>query len=185
MSSWFVAFPVVAGDWFARLSPVPAGTRFVAAADLHLTLAFLGAVGESRARTAFNGLSATAIRCVEIRLGAVVPMGSPGRANALCAKVEPADTESRTIAEALTASRDSIFEAAALPRETRTMRPHVTLARIRRKADVEQRRRAIAWAEKNDLTSIRIRLDRIGLYAAARDRSTHAYDVVESRDLFP
>jgi 2'-5' RNA ligase len=151
--------------------------------DLHLTLAFLGAVGESCARTAFDALPASTIRCLEIRLGAVVPMGSPRRANALCAKVERADSGNRSLAALLVRPRDLILEAAALPRETRTMRPHVTLARIRRKAGVEQRRSAIAWAEKIDLASIRVRLDRIGLYTAARDHSTHAYDIVDSRDL--
>jgi 2'-5' RNA ligase len=78
-----------------------------------------------------------------------------------------------------------MLEAAVLPRETRIVKPHVTLARLRRKAGVEERQRAIAWAEENDLESIRILLDQICLYTAARDRSTRAYDIVERRDLIP
>lgn len=185
MSSWFVALPVVAEDWFARLSPAPAGTRLVAIVDLHLTVAFLGAVGESRARAAFHVLPSQTLRCIEIRLGPVVPMGNPRLPSALSALVKRADREGRSVGEVLTAPRDAMLEAAALPRETRTMKPHVTLARLRRKAGAEERRRAIAWAEENDLASIRIGLDRIALYTAARDRSTHAYDIVERRELCP
>jgi 2'-5' RNA ligase len=78
-----------------------------------------------------------------------------------------------------------MLEAAVLPRETRMMKPHVTLARLRRKAGAEERQRAIEWAEENDLASIRIELEQICLYTAARDRSTRAYDIVERRDLTP
>lgn len=183
MSSWFVALPVVAGDWFSSLSPTPIGTRLLAAADLHLTVAFLGEVGEPRARAAYHGLPPAAIRHFAIRLGAVVPMGNPRRPSALSALVERADADGRSIAEVLAAPRDAILEAAALPTETRTMKPHVTLARLRRKASAEGEQRAFAWAEESDLASIRIGLDRIGLYTAALDRSARAYDIVESRDL--
>ena len=183
MSSWFVAFPVNAEDWFAGLSSAPAGTRLVAAVDLHLTVAFLGAVGESRARAAFDVLPPLALRRIEIRLGAVVPMGNPRRPSALSALVRPTDTDGRSIAEVLAAARDMMLEAAVLPRETRMMKPHVTLARLRRKAGAEERERAVAWAEEIDLESVRIGLAQICLYTAARDRSTRAYDIVERRDL--
>lgn len=185
MSSWFVALPVMAGDWFSRLSPTPAGTRLLAVEDLHLTVAFLGAVGEPCARAAFDRLPPMAIRRFEISLGAVVPMGNPRRPNALSVLIEGSDGQGRSIAEVLTAPRDVILEAAGLPTENRTMKLHVTLARLRRRAGVEERQRAFDWAKQSDLTSTRIRLDRIGLYTAARDRSTRAYDRVESRDLRP
>lgn len=185
MSSWFVALPVAAGDWFSRLSRPPAGTRLLAAADLHLTVAFLGDVAESRARAAFRDPPPLAIRHFEILLGAVVPMGNPRSPGALCALVERADTEGLSTAEVLAPPRDAILEAAALPAETRAMRPHVTLARLRRRAGAVEIHRAFAWSEECDLASIRIRLDQIGLYTAARDRTVRAYDIVESRDLLP
>jgi len=188
MPSWFVALPVLpvgqaAGDWFSRLSPPPDGTRLLAAADLHLTVAFLGNVGESRARAAFRALPPAAIRSFEILLGAIVPMGNPLRPSALCAMVEQVDAEGPSIAELLVTPRDVIVEAAGLPAETRAMKPHVTLARLRRRAGAEERRRAFAWAEEGDLGSARIGLDRVCLYMAASDRKARAYDIVESRDL--
>jgi 2'-5' RNA ligase len=183
MSSWFIALPVRAGDWFSRLSPTPSGTRLLAAEDLHLTVAFLGAVGEASARAAFDSLPPAAIRRFKISLGAVVPMGNPRRPSALSVQIEGTDGEGRSIADVLFAPRDALREAADLPTEKRPMRPHVTLARLRRKASAKERQRAFAWAEESDLASTRIGLDRIGLYTAARDRRAHAYDIIESRRL--
>ena len=183
MSSWFVALPVMAGDWFSRLSPPPIGTRLIAAEDLHLTVAFLGSVGEARARAAFDGLPGSGIARFEIILGAVVPMGNPRRPSALSVVVERSEAKGGSISELLTAPRDAILETADLPAEKRTMKPHVTIARLRRRAGAEERVQACTWAEEIDLVSTRIRFDRIGLYTAARDRRTRAYDIVESRDL--
>jgi len=110
-------------------------------------------------------------------------MGNPRRPSALSALIERADTKDRSIAEILTAPRDAILEAAALPIETRAMKPHVTVARLRRRAGADERQRALIWAAACDLASTRIELDRVGLYTAARDRTERAYDIVESRDL--
>ncbi len=185
MSNWFVALPVPVGDWFSQLSPTPAGTRLLAAADLHLTVAFLGDVGEARARAAYHALPPAAVQPFEFRLGPVVPMGNSRRPGALSARVGQADVAAGSLAESLVAARNVILEAANLPIETRAMKLHVTLARLRRKAGSEERRRALAWATECDLASIRIRLDRIALYHAARDRTARAYDIVESLDLRP
>ena len=184
-SSWFVALPVVPGatDWFTRLSPPPDGTRLLAAADLHLTVAFLGHVGEARARAAFRGLPPTAIPRFEALLGATVAMGNPRHPSALCALVERVGVHGPSIAESLLGPRDGMLEAAGLPVETRAMKPHITLARLRRRAGANERRQAVAWADEINLTSTRISLDRVGLYTAARDRKERAYDIVESRDL--
>jgi 2'-5' RNA ligase len=146
-------------------------------------VAFLGDVGEARARDAFHGLAPAAIQSFEILLGPVVPMGNPRRPSALSALVERAGTEGRSIAEVLTPPRDAILEAAALPLETRAMKPHVTLARLRRRAGADERQGALTWAAACDVASTRIELNRIGLYTAARDRTERAYDIVESRDL--
>jgi len=185
VSSWFVGLPVAAGDWFARLSPPPNGTRLLSAADLHLTVAFLGNVGERRARVAFQALAPAAIGRFEILLGAIVPMGNPRRPSALSALIDPTDSEGRSIAERLAPARDVILDAAGLPPETRAMKPHVTLARVRRTAVMQDRQRALAWASGRDLASVRIGLDRIALYTGSRDRSARAYDIAESRALGP
>jgi 2'-5' RNA ligase len=185
MSNWFVALPVPEAGWFTQLSPTPAGTRLLAAADLHLTVAYLGDVGEARARAAYHALPPAAVQAFEFRLGPVVPMGNPRRPGALSARIERTGAIGRSLAESLAAPRDLILAAAALPPETRAMKPHVTLARLRRKAGSEERQRALAWAAECDLSSIRIRLDRIALYHAARDRTVRAYDIVESLDLCP
>ena len=185
MGNWFVGLPVAAGAWFSRLPPTPNGTRLLAGPDLHLTVAFLGNVGEPRARAAFKALAPAAIERFEILLGAVVAMGNPRSPSALSALVYPAEAEGRLIAELLTAPRDTMLDAADLPPEQRAMKPHVTLARLQRKADAQHRQRALAWAADCDLASIRIGLDRIALYTGSGDRSVRAYDIVESRSFVP
>jgi 2'-5' RNA ligase len=185
VSSWFVAFPVPTGEWFARLSPAPNGTRLLSATDLHLTVAFLGNVEERCARAAFQALEPAAIGRFEILLSAVVPMGNPRRPSALSALIDPRDSEGRSIADLLAPARDVILDAAGLPPETRAMKPHVTLARVRRNSVARDRQRALAWAAECSLASVRIGLDRISLYTGSRDRSSRAYDIAESRPLGP
>lgn len=180
MSNWFIAFPIPARYGYPDLPPPPAGTRLVAAADLHLTIAFLGGIEEPRARAAFAESSRAATPPVAIVLGAVVPMGNPRRPSALAARVEAAGPERRSFSHRLAASRDAILAAAKLPREERAMKPHVTLARLRRRATSEERRRALAWATKCDLTSVRFELDRVALYTTARDPRTRVYDIIET-----
>ena len=54
-ASYFVAFPVAAEPWLERaLAGAPPGVRRLHPDDVHLTLAFLGAVTEERARAAWR-----------------------------------------------------------------------------------------------------------------------------------
>jgi 2'-5' RNA ligase len=50
MPNWFIALPVSPLGWFERLvPPPPAGFRAFHPDDLHLTIAFLGAVDDATA----------------------------------------------------------------------------------------------------------------------------------------
>ena len=175
--NWFVALPLAAADWLpARVPPPPEGTRAFAADDLHLTVAFLGAVGRDRAEAAWQAACA-ALRAgpsgawvaapFEVTLGGVVPMGPPRRATALAALVAEGGA---ALADAIEAARGAIWEAADARRDSRPAKPHLSLARIRRDATAEQRDAALAWAAALDLAGVRLHLDRLALYAWAADR---------------
>ncbi len=192
LSNWFLGFPVSAGLWFDALSPPPDGTRLLAPADLHVTLAFLGPVEASRARTAFESIPRDAICAFEIGLGPIVPMGHPKRFSALAARVEILSTDASALLETLAGLRDRLLDTTGLRRDRRAMMPHVTLARVGRRASREERDRALGWAASEKLVSTRLPLDRIALYTTHRSRSAgtrgssrtpRAYDIVESRDL--
>lgn len=202
MASWFVGLPVDPGDWLDALPPPPEGTRLLDASDLHLTLAFFGQIGEERARAAFERAAPDAIGARRIRLGALRPMGSRRRPSAYAARVHAADELTRDVegeAEDLGEAdgpdddalasvwepiRNALLSAASLPPEERAFRPHVTLARPRRRATPEERRRGLAWAEAVALGSPRIPLDRVALYTAAHaSEAPRRYRIVLSRPL--
>ncbi len=88
--NWFVALQVPPLDWFDRLvPPPPEGCRHFHRDDLHLTLAFLGAVDEDAARAGFAALR-WPLGPQQVTLGRVVPMGSKHRFSALSALLSDA-----------------------------------------------------------------------------------------------
>ena len=168
MSS-FLAFPVPPGGWLAKLPPTPKGTRLMAGADLHLTVAFLGALDEPRARHAFSVLAAEPIARVFGTLGEVVPLGPPRRPSAVAALCDARTETGQPLEEAILAQREHALAAAGLPQESRDPLPHITLARPGR--SVADRRSALDWASRIDLEQAPIRLERFALYRSVRRRN--------------
>jgi 2'-5' RNA ligase len=112
----------------SRLSP-----RFVAAAQLHVTLKFLGFVhtdhlADLRAATRAQACAAAPM---DSELAGLTGFGSPARARVLVAELS--DPEGRMAA--LSAALEDVATTLNVPRETRAFRPHVTLARIKRPGD--------------------------------------------------
>jgi len=174
--NWFVAWPVDPGRWFERLPAPPAETRLFAPVDLHLTVAFFGAVEESAARAAFAAVRGWPAGASSVRLGPVRAFGSKRRPSALSA----VPTEgAREVAHSIGAVRDALLEIAGARPDRRPPRPHVTLARISRRASADQRRAALDWAEALDLGGPEIRLDRVALYTWAHDRRTALFRITE------
>ena len=110
----------------------PSALRRYHAEDVHLTLAFLGGVGEAGAERALvaldEQLARETPRALEVSLGEVVPMGPRGKYSALSALLEHGREEA---SECLRSLRDPLTEAASGRREKRAAKPHVTLARPR------------------------------------------------------
>ncbi len=175
--NWFVALPVPPLDWFDRLvPPPPEGCRRFHRDDLHLTIAFLGAVGEDAARAGLAALR-WPLGLQQVSLGAVVPMGSKHRFSALSALL----VEGReAIESAMQAARGPVWQAAGAEPDDRPAKAHFTLARPRRSATRAEREAALRWAQALDLQGTRICLDRVALYTWTADRRERQFRVVET-----
>ncbi len=179
--NWFVGLrvPPAAGVAGAVTDP-PAGVRRFAAEDLHLTVAFLGTVGEEAAMRAWAARGPATGPAIGATLAGVVPMGSPRRFSALAAELGEGQREACDLIDAL---RAPMLEAAGSRPDTRPPRPHVTVARLRRRASPAERREAVAWASGLDLPGGSIELAELALFTWAEDRREVLFRVVESQHL--
>ena len=178
--NWFVALPVSPGAWFARVSDPPHGVRLFHPEDLHLTVAFLGGVDEAAARAAFAASRAIPLSARPVRLGEVVPMGNPRRPSALSARLREGN---EAVAQAITAVRDAVCDAAGAPRELRPALPHLTVARPRRTATYDERREAVRWAASLDLGAPEVVLDAVALYTWSSERRERLFTIVDRLSL--
>jgi 2'-5' RNA ligase len=176
--NWFIALPVD-GAFLAALPPPPEAIKLFPAPDVHLTLAFLGKCDEQAAAAALSLLESRLRQCpvpsFHVTLGEVVPMGSPRRYSALSALLR----EGQPTASALIGDhRDVLLDAAGAPADTRPPKPHVTLARPRRRAGKPERRAGQQWAAGLDLSAVRQRLERIALYTWSHERPQRLFRIV-------
>lgn len=182
--NWFLAFPVD-GAFLLTLPKLPTQFRRFHPDDVHLTLAFLGGCTEATALGAFallgERLNGAPISSLDISLGEVVPMGGSRRAyTALSALVDRGRQE---LTECLAMHRDALLEAATGRREKRAPKPHISIARPRRRASDAQREAGLAWASQLDLVGTGARLDRIALYTWHEDRHERLFRIVSERRL--
>jgi 2'-5' RNA ligase len=180
--NWFLGFPID-GSFLLSLPEMPSALRRFHVDDVHLTLAFLGGVGEQGAACALAALDErlriSPLPSFEISLGGICPMGGSRRHyTALSALL--ADGRDRAAA-VIAAYRDALTEAASGRRDPRPPKPHVTLARPKRRATDADRELGLAWAASVDLRGVRARLDRIALYTWSEVRRERMFRIVEER----
>lgn len=180
LPNWFIAFPVDPAV-IASLPKVPPAFRAFHSDDVHLTITFLGACGETAAHHAFDTLAAALSERPEhplhISLAGVVPMGPRGRYSALSALVRDGNDDA---VEFLRRWRDVAADAAGINRDQRTPIPHVTVARPQRRATDEQRAGGLEWAQTVTLPAHRLTLDRIGLYTWSERRLPRLFQIVKA-----
>jgi|AntRauTorcE11898_2_1112593.scaffolds.fasta_scaffold00781_12 2'-5' RNA ligase len=163
VANWFIALPFPAAclqaDEWAQL---PTGTRAFDPEDLHVTVAFLGAIGEQRALRAWERFRAGDELPVATTTGARATFGAPRRPSALGLDL---DTGSRdgALTRFISEWRNTLRAAADLVREERPVRPHVTLGRPPRRTDDEWRHALTAWIDRSAAHDA-VSLDRIALY---------------------
>jgi RNA 2',3'-cyclic 3'-phosphodiesterase len=181
--NWFIAFPID-GAFVLELPTLPPNFRRFHPEDVHLTLAFLGAVGEDGAARAMAALD----RCLRdtprepltISLAEVVPMGGARLYTALSALVG----EGRPVAERyLGELRDPLTEAANGRHDRRPPKPHVTVARPVRRATDSDRAAGLSWAQSITPNRAQYTLDRIALYTWSETRRERMFRIVDERHL--
>jgi 2'-5' RNA ligase len=165
-ANWFIAlpFPPTALP-VEELERLPAGTRGFHPDDLHVTVAFLGAVGERRALRAWRRLGPGNTLSLHATLGARAVFGPPRRPSALGLEVDGANGEAQ-LRHFIAAWRDILREAADLDADPRTVRPHVTLGRPPRRPDADWNHELTAWLDCPAIHAP-VCLDRIALYTRA------------------
>jgi 2'-5' RNA ligase len=155
--------------------------RVFAPSDLHVTLGFLGTVQEAEAKNAWALVDGFAsMRAVTGSFVGVVALGNPRKPSALSAMIgEGKDVLSGMIALA----RGPILAAAGAPEDTRPPLPHMTLARIQRRATAAERRQALRWAEGIDLQGASFISRSVALYTWADDREKRLFRIVAQHEL--
>jgi 2'-5' RNA ligase len=180
--NWFFAFPLEGS--FARPLHPPAGFRRLHPDDAHLTLAFLGACGQAAAERAQVALDEQLRQepqgPLNVSLGPVVPMGPARAYSALSALLKRGRLPTERCIARL---RDSLVDAAGARRDLRAPKPHVTIARPRRRASAAERALGLRWAKGLDLTQVEATLDCIALYTWRPDRGERLFQVVSERRL--
>jgi 2'-5' RNA ligase len=184
--NWFFAFPLD-GAFLAALPAPPPCVRCFHPEDLHVTLAFLGGCGQAAAERALTALDAELWRAplasLPISLGSVEPFGGSRRDyTALSALLVDGRAEaSRCLSEL----GGLLCEIAISRRPSRPPKPHVTLARPRRRATDADRAGGLEWARTLELGGVRQTLGRIALYTWAEVRRERLFRIVAERKLLP
>lgn len=180
-ANWFIGIVVDPGRWFERvMADAPAMVRVIHPGDLHMTGAFLGPCGAELAERAWARLEEEPLPSVDVALGALEAFGNVRRGAALAAVL----TDGREEAVRLMSSvRDLGLEAAGLPPSSRAMRPHVTLARVKRRARDGERRVALSWAETIPPIQAQLQLVSLALYTRADAAAPQSYRMVRERTI--
>lgn len=181
--NWFVALRCQVGDWYDEMltaSPPPQCVRVFAPEDLHLTVAFLGAVKAPAAERAFALASLWPTAPTLARLGSIRAFGPKHRFSALSVVL----TEGRVEIEAgMAACTNAMRAAAGLAAQTRPPVAHMTIARPQRRASDDERARALSWARALPTAGWTLRIDELALYTWAEDRSARLFQVKRVRRL--
>lgn len=165
--SFFVGFPFPYADALEGLAPAPPRVRLFDPLDLHLTIAFFGRSGLERALAGFYAVDVSSMGPVEVTLGAARLLGNPRHPTAIARVL---DEGAGLLAKYVGEHRDVALAAAGLEPETRDPLPHLTIARIQRRASSADRARAEAWMRAIEPREARFAIDRVALYTWSEAR---------------
>ena len=177
--NWFVGFPIDLGSYRDRLEPAPRGVRLFARPDTHLTVAFFGAVTEAHARDAFAACPEPDLMPTDVTFTHVELLGPRHKPSAI--SLIGTGEGAAEVAACMGRVRGPLLVAAGARPDDRPPLPHVTVARVQRKATGEQRRAARSWALALPLPAEPVRVSELALYTWHPDRAERLFDVVARR----
>jgi 2'-5' RNA ligase len=150
--------PLEIGQALARRQTGVEGARWSPPEALHLTLRFFGDIREDVARDLDTELTTVRSAPFDIALNGVGAFGEGADLHVIWAGVEENDALVR-----LAKACESAARRAGLKPDTRSWRPHVTLAYLRHPEPQE----VAAWIQANNLMrSPPIRVESFGLYSS-------------------
>lgn len=165
-----------------RLVPEPPPrVRVFRSADLHCTVSFFGSVPEADAQRAWSlvpdlvSAEAVAGSFVEVK-----PLGNPRKPSALSAMIGHGR---KPLSEIIEGARAPLLEAAGAPADDRPILPHMTLARIQRRASSAERRVALRWAQSLEVAEASFVVSSVALYTWAEDRRERLFQIVAKHAL--
>jgi 2'-5' RNA ligase len=177
--NWFVAWPVSGAEkWIAALeAEAPGGLNFLAPADLHVTLAFLGRYEPAllkKISALIESLPLTAIDKVSINQFIALPQ--PRRFSSLAFVLGTGRLEAE---KQITKWRDRICRESGARIETWAALSHVTIARPDRRIGEADRDASLEWmmqlpAQKE----IALRLERPRIYTWAERGADTRYRIL-------
>jgi len=162
-------------DFAAELRKADGPLKVVSPDQLHLTLKFLGDTEEGLVPEIVTAMreAASGVRPFEICVRGTGAFPSLGRMNVIWVGVEGAEPLA-SIAAALEAS----VEPLGFPRENRTWKAHVTLARVKGSRDLEGARKILRARATEEFGTHRV--DAIHLKRSVLTPQGAQYSVVES-----
>jgi RNA 2',3'-cyclic 3'-phosphodiesterase len=182
--NWFVGWPaLIEPKWLDELRiKAPPDLRWFAPEDLHITLAFLGAIPAERCRAVIAHLDKVPAPTGRLVTGPLRLLPSERRFSALSLPLNGADADLGTL---IASHRDAISDAAGVARESRPPLPHLTVARPKKRAAHPQRHAIAKWATEISLAPAIVRLGPLALYAWAADRSFRQFQIIAAAGQAP
>ncbi len=190
-ANWFLALVVPEQAHLTELLvDLPAGLRPFCAADLHITVAFLGACGAERAWRAWQAIAPLQHPALAVVPGGWRAMGPAETPSAYALTLAPDSAEeldqvhgSRLTRSLIERWRLPALAAADLPPERRAALPHITLARPRRRGMAAGQAEVDAWLQRAPRPRHGFVLDQIALYTWADDRPSQLFAIQAQRPL--
>jgi 2'-5' RNA ligase len=175
--NWFVGWPVlVPGGWLAPVrSGAPAGIRWFAESDLHVTLAFLGRFHAERFDAVAALLGTVMNSPAMISLGALRLLPNPRRFSAISFEVTSGHEE---LCGAIARHRADFCAAAGVAADARAPLAHVTIARPERVSAAAARREITEWAGGVTLADRAVGLGPLSIFAWANNRPARQFEII-------
>lgn len=175
-ASWFVAFDAP----LALEAPaVPTMVRRIDPRDFHATVAFFGACGEKRAIKGWTQLERDSSLPLVFEAqtdGCSLFGGKTPRAIAV-------ELTSAPLMLWMEQVRPRLLTAANAAPDTRKIRPHITVARIKHKANEQERHEAQQWMEQLEVRETSLVLSTLALFTWNESTAGPRYKRVRSLQL--
>lgn len=181
-ANWFIGLVVPAEGWFDEMGFPPRGARYFHPEDLHVSVSFLGAVDEEDAMKAWKLAKRLTGGPFSFPLGQIESFGP--RQNPSAYAVVPAEPQP-ALDEFLAVYRNDIAQAAHARPDMRPPRPHITVARPRRRSSVSEKNALARWGETVELPEVTLTLSEVALYTWSEERDQKLFHIVDRFELPP